>query len=292
MIRRLTGRTFLTLVLAGLLGLGFMGVNGPAQAAPKTKQIQGKATKTATAPAGMVTAAEALKRIRTHMATITQHKDAMAAKVEYKPSIETMTEAFRRNGASQWATEMYASTWGQNYLYLAWDDAKPFYTAHYNALQESERDITNKKKPFVRQADLAYLDQGMSAWKSQEEQLQKQFAQGADLRGKQARLLGERQVVFQRKFQTADEATRKMLERQYEQLSKQADQYLNQAGDIYYKQIRQIGWKTRLFSAITSPEGERIAVPEPTEPVAEDCRPSFSLNRNVPPPVSYNVLPE
>jgi hypothetical protein len=235
------------ILMAGFLGV-FCLVSILIQPYPAlAKPVSKPAVSQPNIPVGSVSATEALKRIEAHMNTIAKSKAAMMALYGYKPSIATMTEAFQRNGANQWAIDQYASTWGQNGLYLTWDVVANFYIAHYEALQQSAESIQTKKSPSVPKEDLSYLDQGMSAWVFKEKEVQARYRDYLDTKGKSGAAIGLSHELWAHKNESAA-----------------AEARYNEADGRYYhhtriassldKALREIGYKTRLFSAISAKE--------------------------------------
>ncbi|HEY9685371.1 MAG TPA: hypothetical protein V6C52_00190 [Coleofasciculaceae cyanobacterium] len=204
-------------------------------------------------PTDSVSATEAVKQIEAHMKTIAERKLAMSALYDYKPSVATMSEAFKRNGANQWSIDQYAANAGQNGLYLTWDVVARFYDAHYEALRQSQWDIQMKKMATVKKADLAYLDQGMAAWTSKEKEVQVRMQHYTDTKGKVGAAMGEAHENWRVGHDDP------YLETRYQAANAQYHHLDDIAGTLNTA-VRDIGYKTRLFSAITATE--RIPVAE------------------------------
>lgn len=224
----------------------------PAYANPVKKPVVKGAVAQAKIPPDSVSAAEALKRIETHMKTIADRKAGMSTQYDYYTATATMTEAFRRNGANQWVIDQYAGSWGQNGLYLTWDVVQQFYGAHYDALKDSAGNIKMKHLATVKKSDLAYLDQGMTAWNSKEKEVQVRMQHILDTKGK----MGAEAGISHDNWRAAHddpymEALHQKAEAQYHHL-KGIVGTLDSA-------VRNIGYKTRLFSSISATE--RIVTP-------------------------------
>lgn len=189
------------------------------------------------------------------MQTIADRQAAMTALYDYKPSIKTMTDAFLRNGASPWATE-YAPNAGQNGLYLTWDTVQQFYGAHYDALKGSLWDIQMKQVPTVAKADLTYLDNGMRAWLSKEKEVQVRMQHFTDTKGKVGAALGKSHELWEHR-NDSDYA-----HALYEEADAQY-YHLQDIVGVLNTAVREIGYKTRLFSAITVPNRIPVAEPPP-----------------------------
>ena len=223
--------------------------------------------------AGMISAQDALNRIAVHMQTIQDRKTAMSDLYDYHPSVQTMTDAYRRNGANQWAIDRYAANAGQNGLYLTWDVVGRFYDAHLQALKDSawEIKITKRMAP-VPENLITYLDRGMAAWAAKEKEVAVRFQQYTERKAIAGSILGQENDL--RPYKNNDP----QAQARYENLESQSTQ-LNTIIPFLDNGLREIGYKTRLFSAINAPD--RIGVTPPPEE-ANQC----AVNQ-VPPPVDY-----
>jgi hypothetical protein len=140
-------------------------------------------------PAGSVSNADARSRIESHDALIDKRYREMNARYAYGAAERTLKTIFQREGITQ--SLGYTSSWGNNGLWLAWEPAQVFYRYHRGALAESLNTV--RGQTAVSGGDLAYLDDGMRAWREHDRQLELLFQQAVDAYLKRA-------INFDKKF--------------------------------------------------------------------------------------------
>jgi len=228
-------RAWVAILIMGMM----LGSNLSEAIQPPPKQAR------AVIPVGRVSAAEAIQRIEAHMKTLDDKRTAMDALYNRSGAFQTITAAYQRNGANQWATDQYTGSAGDG-LYLTWDVVSQFYSEHYNALKDSLWDIQHNNQKTVATEKLTYLDQGMAAWLSKEKEVQVRMQHITDNKGKIGAASGRAHELWDRRNDST------FAHQQYEDANAQY-YHLGSIDDILVKAVREIGYKTRLFSATTQP---------------------------------------
>ena len=263
------------LLIVLIASSGFAGV---AWGASKTGTVKpATAAKQPTVPAGMVTQAEALRRVQTHKAALAERWTEMVQQYDKQAKL-TLGQEFKRQNTAQQAYQ-YLSAWSDNDLYLTWyNKAQRFYNYHSDALKASERAVG--LAPYTRSADLAYLDKGMALWKVKEKIVSSLMKDYLYHTGKRGYYSGEALKItsdacyysincpgFQSKWMPHVENFRRM-----------ADNAIQVQKETQVKLLAAA--QEKLFSALSEPS--RIAI-------SEQCQEIFISNKNVPAVVDYGT---
>lgn len=228
-------RSFRCLVLAALLAL-------PAAAAPANGPVVPKA--------------QAIAQIEQLLAELqSQRSEASGRFYNGAAYLKTL---FQQAAVYPRAMQ-YAASWGDNTVYLNWNSAEPFYTAHLDALSTSLTQARNGRA--VTRADLDYLAAGVRRWRQEEDAIDADLTRSAELYAQQARKLGERMAIDDSLGALPSAAARAQAEPQREQLAAEAEALRKQAVTSAKAAIERA--RQRLFSPLDA--AQRIAVVAPTE---------------------------
>jgi hypothetical protein len=143
-----------------------------------------------------------------------------------------------------------------------------FYTVHRKALEDSIWDIkiTKKMAPVAREK-LEYLDNGMAAWVNKDKEVQVRMLHYVDTKGKIGAAYARMEEIQRTRdvHSKADEARYRDAEAHMH--------HLNGIAEFLMTGVREIGYKTRLFTAINATERIPVAptqVQKPAQPCEEN----------------------
>lgn len=158
----------------------------------------------------------------------------------------------------------YASSWGDNTVYLNWNSSEAFYGAHLDALRSSL--VLARNGGRITTADLDYLALGVRRWRHEEDLIDADLTRSAELYAQQARKLGERMAIDDKLGPLPEASARAAAEPQRQQLAAEAEALRQQASAAAKSAIERA--KQRLFSPLDAKT--RVAVVEPSpEPPCE-----------------------
>jgi hypothetical protein len=158
----------------------------------------------------------------------------------------------------------YASSWGDNTVYLNWNGSEAFYRVHLEALRSSLALARNGRA--VSTADLDYLAAGVRRWREEEELIDADLTRSAELYAQQARKLGERMAIDDKLGPLPEARARAAVEPQRQQLAAEAEALRQQASAAAKSAIERA--RQRLFSPLDATP--RIAAAAPgVEPPCE-----------------------
>jgi hypothetical protein len=235
------------MLATGLIAASFLSVLG----LPKLTSAQNPK------PVIKVSADEARKRIQEHKALIDTRVKAMSDLYYAGNAVQTLKAAFQKQGVS---ARRDPQNWGMNGLSSGWLDAKFFYEAHSVALRDSLSAMG--QLAYVNESNLAYLDQGMQAWKEYEQQLQNLFQEAVAVYTRSAVNYDKQDAITEAVEKQRAEAKQRGLDvwyRVYEATKVQVTEALkplqleakqiDEAYNQVWKNINEISNK-RLFEAI------------------------------------------
>lgn len=156
----------------------------------------------------------------------------------------------------------YASSWGDNTVYLNWNGAETFYNAHLEALRTSLVHARNGRA--VTAADLDYLAAGVRRWRQEEDLIDADLTRSAELYAQQARKLGERMAIDDSLGPLPAAGARERVEPQRQQLAADAEALRQQAVAAAKAAIARS--KQRLFSPLDAPQRIAVAAPAADPP--------------------------
>lgn len=152
-----------------------------------------------------ISAVESRRRLGAHQSDIDERLKLMNSRYFYGPAASTLKQALQQNGVKQSLPS--SENWGNNGVWLVWEQALPFYRHHSQALTETLNSLPAEGN--VSTADQNYFDEGMRGWKSHEQQLEKYMEELVAIYVKEGVNL-DKQFAVQEKFSQlrADAASR------------------------------------------------------------------------------------
>ncbi len=212
---------------------------------------------TATTPPRPITAAEARQRIEAHRALIDKRFKEMDTLFYAGNAVATLKAAFQKNNVSD---RRETQNWGMNGLSSGWLDAKTFYNIHDKALRDSLTVIG--RLATVKDSDLAYLDQSMKAWQTQEAELQRLFQEAVAVYTRYAINADKQDAIYadiEKRRTAAKERSLAEWQRVYEATKLEATERLkpvelekkqiDEAYNKVWQNIKELS-KKQLFTAI------------------------------------------
>lgn len=142
----------------------------------------------------------------------------------------------------------YASSWGDNIIFLNWHSAQDFYDAHLEALGSSLRLVRNGRPTTADELDL--LAAGVRGWLAIEALIDADLERSARTYAQQARKLGEYMVLGEQVRMLPAGPERQAGDRQLAQLSEAANALRDQAAGAARAAIQRS--RQRLFTTLAA----------------------------------------